>query len=65
METVRIRDGKKSDPVNVKVTEGWLPLLFKSVREQRGFWAQYGGREASRGVRTRVYMEEAYRNVYI
>ena len=43
----------------VAAKEGWPPYLFKSVRELLGCWAQYCGREDSKGVGTRVYMEEA------
>jgi hypothetical protein len=40
-----------------------LGTQFEFKSELLGYWGQYGGREASRGVGlgTRVYMEEAIR----
>jgi hypothetical protein len=46
---------KRIQNIKVKATEACV---------LRGCSAQYGGREASREVGTRVYMEEAFRHLY-
>jgi hypothetical protein len=36
--------------------------LYKPERELLSLWAQYRGREASRGIGTKVYMEEVFKH---